>query len=88
MRNTLYSVLRTLNTDEGDAMCLSKQLHTGLICDDNSGMIGISFILMTIVSKVADSMTGFSIISICSSSTYSPVIVCPSLSLSIIPRHI
>ena len=56
------------------------------ICDDNSGMIGIPFRLITIVSKVVDPMTGLSIISICSSSTNSPLIAYPSL--SIVPRRI
>ena len=51
------------------------------MCDNNSGVICVLFILITIVSKVVDPMTGLSIISICSSSTF-------LLSLSIVPLRI
>ena len=51
------------------------------MCDDNSRMIGIPLTLITIVSKMVDPMIGLTIISICSSSTYSPLIVYYSLTI-------
>ena len=53
-------------------------------CDDNSGIIGISFILITIVSEVVDPMTDVTIISIWLSSSHLTF----SLSLSIVPLRI
>ena len=56
----------------------------GGICNDNSGMIGIPFILITSVSKVVDPMTDFTIISISSSSTLLLAYILLSLSLSLL----
>ena len=54
------------------------------LCDDNSGMIGILFTVITIASKVVDPMTGFTIISTCSSSTFLLSYIRISLSLSLL----
>ena len=59
----------------------NEKTSTGSHCDKKSEVICVLFILIIIVSKVIDPMTGLTIISICSSSAYSPLIVYPSLSL-------
>ena len=81
LKSNQRNMMRSLYENILICVCVYVCLFIHTTCDKNSEVICVLFILITVVSKVVDPMVGLSIISTCSSSTYSPLIVYPSLSL-------